>query len=312
MKPEILQIGPLLPETMRVLDETYVVHRYDLAADKDALLREIAPRVRAIATRGDYSLKADLIARLPQLKLIASSGAGYDGIEAAAARRLGIAITNTPGIVSECVADMAFALILATVRRVLVHDRFVRRGAWSNEKPALTDKVWGERLGILGLGGIGKAIARRAEAFRMDIAYCGRKQQPGVNYRYFDDVRELARFARILVIAVPGGNGTTGLVGRETIDALGADSYLVNVSRGSVVDEPYLVDALLARRLAGAGLDVFADEPRVPDALLAMENVVLQPHMGSGSNDTRIAMGQLLLDNLAAFFGGRQLLSPLP
>ncbi|WP_332682492.1 2-hydroxyacid dehydrogenase [Bosea sp. (in: a-proteobacteria)] len=312
MQPEILQIGPLLPETMHALEETYRVHRYDLAPDKDALLREIAPRVTAIATRGDYALRGETMARLPLLKLIASSGAGYDGIEASAARRMGIAVTHTPGIVSECVADMAWALMLATVRRVLFHDRFVRSGTWLREKPMLTDRVWGQRLGIVGLGGIGKAIARRAEAFRMEVAYCGRRQQPGVAYRYFDDVRDLAAFAQILVVAVPGGVATSGLVGREAIDALGAGAYLVNVSRGSVVDEPYLIDALQNKRLAGAGLDVFANEPHVPDALIAMENVVLQPHMGSGSNYTRIAMGQLLLDNLAAFFDGRPLLSPVP
>lgn len=312
MKSEILQIGPLLPETMQILDETYRVYRYDLAADKEMLLGEIAPRVTAIATRGDYVVSSQLMDRLPLLKLIASAGAGYDGIEAAEARHRGISVTNTPGIVSECVADMAFALMLATVRRVLVYDRFVRCGAWTRAKPALTDKLWGERLGIVGLGGIGKAIGRRAEAFRMDIAYFGRRPQSGVSYRYFDDIRELARFARILVIAVPGGTATTRLVGREVIDALGPDSYLVNVSRGSVVDEPYLVDALSAQRIAGAGLDVFADEPTVPEALFTLDNVVLQPHMGSGSNATRIATGRLLLDNLAAFFGNRPLISPVP
>ncbi|KRE03526.1 hypothetical protein ASE61_13295 [Bosea sp. Root670] len=312
MKPEVLQIGPLLPETSDALSRTYVVRRYDLAPDRDALIAAVAPRLTAIATRGDYQLSGQLMSRLPKLRLIASSGAGYDGIDVSAARAMGVAVTNTPGVVSECVADMAWALTLTTVRRVLFNDRFVRRGAWATEKPALTDKVWGEPLGIVGLGGIGKAIARRAEAFRMKIAYTGRREQPDTGYRYFADIRDLARFARILVISVQGGPGTVGLVGSEVIDALGPDSYLINVARGSVVDEPYLVEALQNGRLAGAGLDVFAHEPNVPEALAALDTVVLQPHLGSGSNYTRIAMGQMLLDNLTAFFEGEPLLSPLP
>lgn len=312
MKPHVLQMGPLLPDTMRQLDAAYLVHRYDLAEDKERLIAEIAPRVTAIATRGDYEVNADLLSRLPRLKLIASSGAGFDGIDAATARRLGITITNTPGVVSECVADLAFALTLATIRRTLVHDRFVRAGTWSTQKPVLTDKVWGERLGIVGLGGIGHAIARRAEAFRMPIAYCGRHRQEGVGYQYFDNPVELAAWARILVVSVPGGTTTSGMVGPTVIDALGKDGYLINVSRGSVVDQPYLTAALAEGRLAGAGLDVFANEPQVPQELMALQNVVLQPHIGSGTNYTRNAMGQLVVDNLAAFFEGRTLISPVP
>lgn len=311
MKTHILQMGPLLPDTMRELGSLYLVHRYDLAEDRSKLLAEIAPHVTAIATRGDYALGDDVMGSLPRLKLIASSGAGFDGIDATAARARGITITNTPGIVSECVADIAMALVLTTIRRTLIHDRFVRNGDWLTRKPILTDKAWGERLGIIGLGGIGKAIARRAEAFRMPVAYYGRRQQDGVAYQYFDDPVRLARWARILVVAVPGGASTAGLVSRAVIDALGPDGYIVNVSRGSVVDEPYLVDALVAQRLAGAGLDVFSDEPNVPQALLDLETVVLQPHIGSGSNYTRNSMGQRLLDNLGAFFAGQPLLSPV-
>jgi hydroxypyruvate reductase len=311
MKKQILQIGPLLPETMRDLEATYTVHRYDLAADKKKLLSEITPDVSAIATRGDYALGEEIMCSLPNLKLIASSGAGFDGIDAKAAKANGVTVTNTPGIVSECVADVAMALVLTTIRRTLVHDRFVRSGEWRLKKPVLTEKVWGERLGIIGLGGIGKAIARRASAFKMPVAYYGRHQQQSVDYQYFNDLVELARWARVLVVAVPGGNSTAGLVSREVIDTLGPDGVLVNVSRGSVVDEPYLVDALVSKRLAGAGLDVFADEPNVPEQLLGLDTVVLQPHIGSGSNYTRVAMGQLLLDNMDAFFAGRSLLSPI-
>jgi lactate dehydrogenase-like 2-hydroxyacid dehydrogenase len=245
------------------------------------------------------------------VRLIASSGAGYDGIDIDTARALGMAVTHTPGPVSESVADTAFALILATVRRTVVNDRHVRSGAWLKGPVPLTDGVNGERLGIVGLGRIGKAIARRAEAFRMTIAYHGRRPQTGVAYRYYDSAVELARDVRILVIAIPGRDENRGIIDRRVIDALGTKGYFINISRGTTVDEPYLVDALVNRRLAGAGLDVFANEPHVPEALFALDNVVLQPHTGSGTTPTRNAMGQMLVDNLAAFFAGRPLISPI-
>ena len=312
MKPELLMIGPLLPHTMALLDGAYTLHRYDLAPDKNALLDALAPSIRAIVTRGDYPLKRQVLERLPNVKLIASSGAGYDAIDIEAARELGISVTHTPGAVSECVADTAWALILATVRRTVFQDRYVRTGGWLKAPVPLTGKVWGERMGILGLGRIGKAIARRGEAFRMDIAYHGRNRQPEVRYRYCESVVELARDVGILVCALPGRDETRGLINRDVIDALGPDGYFINISRGTTVDEPYLVDALVNKRLAGAGLDVFADEPRIPEALFALDNVVLQPHTGSGTHATRQAMGQMVVDNLAAFFAGEPLLSPIP
>jgi len=308
---QILLMRSLIERTMQQLEATYVVHRYDLAADRDALLDELAPRLTAIATRGDYPLPGALLRRLPNVKVIASSGTGYDGIDVEAARKLGIAVTNSPSAAAECVADAAFALILATARRTVMLDRMVRAGGWMPDPPILTDKVWGERIGILGLGSIGKAIARRAEAFHMDIAYHGRQRQEGVTHRYYDSAVELARAVKFLVVAMPGGGATRGFVGKAVIDALGPAGYLVNISRGTVVDEPYLVDALVHGRLAGAGLDVFADEPNVPKALLALDNVVLTPHAGSGTQATRDALGQFVVDNLAAFFAGRPLISPL-
>lgn len=311
MRPDLLLMGPLIPDTMEQLDAAYRLHRYDLAPDKDALVAELAPRLTAIATRGDYPLPGALMRRFPNVRLIASSGAGFDAIEIDAARTLGIAVTNTPGAVSECVADMAWFLILATVRRLVANDRYVRAGGWLQAPVPLTERVWGERLGIVGLGRIGRAIARRAEAFNMDISYHGRRRQDDVSYRYFDSPAALARHVKILVCAIPGRGETRGLIGRDVIDALGPQGYFINVSRGSVVDEPYLVEALVARRLAGAGLDVFADEPRVPSALFALDTVVLQPHAGSGTLATRNAMGQILVDNVAAFFAGRPLISPV-
>lgn len=311
-RPEILLMGPLIERTMEQLEAAYRVHRYDLAPDRDALVAELAPRLTAVATRGDYPLPGSLLERLPNVRIVASSGTGYDGVDVAAARRLGIAVTNSPGAAAECVADAAWALLLATVRRTACLDRYVRAGRWESQGPApFSDRVWGERLGILGLGAIGKAVARRAEGFAMAVAYHGRRRQPGVAYRHCEDPIELARNCRILVIAMPGREETRGLVGRAVIDALGPRGYLINVSRGSIVDEPYLVDALAQGRLAGAGLDVFADEPRVPAALRALDNVVLTPHAGSGTQATRDALGQFVVDNLAAFFAGRPLVSPV-
>ena len=249
--------------------------------------------------------------RLPHVKLIASSGVGYDGIDVETARALGIAVTNSAGGASECVADTTWALILATVRRTVFNDKYVRAGGWLKAPVPLTDKVWGERLGIIGLGGIGRAIARRAEGFRMEVAYHGRHQQPDVAYRYYANPVDLARDVKILVVAMPGRASTKGFVNREVIDALGPDGYLINISRGTNIDEPYLVDALVNKRLGGAGLDVFANEPHIPEALFALDNVVLQPHVGSGSQATRNALGQFVVDNLAAFFAGRPLLTPV-
>lgn len=310
-KHEILLMRSIIDRAQQQLEDTYVVHRYDTAPDRDALIRAIAPRLTAIATRGDYPLPGALMERLPHVKVIASSGTGYDGIDVAAARRLGIAVTNSPSAAAECVADAAFSLLLSTMRRTAMLDRMVRAGKWMPDPPIFGDKVWGERVGILGLGAIGKAIARRAEGFAMDIAYHARNRRHDVPYRYCDDPVTLARDVKILVVAVTGGAATRGLVSRDVIDALGPAGYLVNVSRGSVVDEAYLVEALAQGRLAGAGLDVFADEPRVPPALLALDNVVLTPHAASSTLATREAMGQFVVDNLAAFFAGRPLLSPI-
>ncbi|MFQ8433718.1 2-hydroxyacid dehydrogenase [Amaricoccus sp. W119] len=312
MTTHVLQYGPLLPETEAALRDRYAVHRYDRADDKERFLGSISEIVSVIATRGDYPLDDAVFSRLPRLALVASSGAGYDGIDVAAAQARGIAVTHTPGIVSECVADLAFGLLIATVRRILPNDRFVRQERWLSEKSGLTDRVWGERLGIVGLGGIGKAIARRAGAFRMEIGYHGRRRQDGVEHQYFASVSELARWARFLVVAAPGGPGTRGLVSGAVLEALGPRGYLVNVSRGSVVNEEALVAALLGGGIAGAGLDVFANEPVVPSALLDLDNVVLQPHIGSGSTYTRVAMGQCVLDNIAAFFADKPLLTPVP
>ncbi|RZJ25297.1 MAG: 2-hydroxyacid dehydrogenase [Haliea sp.] len=312
MKPDLLLMGPLHAPTLAHLDASYTLHRYDQAPDKPAFLKQAADAgFAAMATRGDYRVTDDILAQLPALRLVASFGVGHDGIDTAAAARRGITVTNTPDVLSECVADATWALILSTVRRTVWQDRFVRDGRWPQGPAPLTGKVWGEALGIVGLGRIGKAIARRAEGFGMQVAYSGRHPQDGVRYRYVQDIEALARASTILVVATPGGAATVGLVSSAVIEALGPEGYLVNISRGSTVDETSLLAALAAGRLAGAGLDVFQGEPHVNPAFFDLQNVVLQPHAASATRHTRDAMGQLLIDNLAAHFAGRPLLTPV-
>jgi hydroxypyruvate reductase len=311
MKPDLLLLCPLFPATMAQLDAAYTVHRYYQAADKDAFVAQLADRITAAATAGHEGMSVALMKRFPKLKIISCFGVGVDGIDVAAARGLGIAVTNTPDVLTECVADNAMALVLATMRRTVFNDRFVRAGNWLKGGAPLADKVSGSRMGIIGLGRIGKAIAKRAEAFGMTVAYHGRREQNDVGYRYYAKPADLARDVKVLVLACPGGKETERIVDREVIDALGADSYLVNVSRGSTVDEPALVEALENGRIAGAGLDVFVAEPKVPEALFRLDNVVLQPHVSSGTHWTRAAMGQLVVDNLAAYFAHKPLLTPV-
>lgn len=309
MKPDLLLICPLFPATMTALDEAYTVHRYYQATDKDAFIAGIADRITAAATAGHEGMTVALMGKLPKLKIISCFGVGVDGIDVPAARKLGIAVTNTPDVLTECVADNAMALVLATMRKTVFNDKFVRAGNWLKGGAPLADKVSGNRMGIIGLGRIGKAIAKRAEAFGMKIAYHTRNKQTSVDYDYYDKPAQLARDVKVLVLACPGGKETERIVSREVIEALGKDGYLINVSRGSTVDEPALVEALVGGKIAGAGLDVFVAEPKVPEELFKLDNVILQPHVSSGTHWTRAAMGQLVVDNLAAYFAGKPLLT---
>jgi len=311
-KPNVLLIGALYGPTMAQLDAAYTVHRYWEAADKPALLKQIAESCEAVATSGGHGIKAEVVKALPKLKVVASFGVGYDSVDTAACKAAGVRVTNTPDVLTDCVADTTWALILSTVRRTVFNDRFVREGKWLKGNAPLTDKVWGEKMGIIGLGRIGKAIAKRGEGFGMQVAYHGRSKQAGVSYPYFATPAELARNVKILVIVTPGGKETDKLVNAEVIEALGTKGYLINISRGSTVDEDALVKALVAGKLGGAGLDVFVNEPKVPEELLKLDNVVLQPHVGSGTHHTRAAMGQLVVDNLAAYFAGKPLLTEVP
>jgi lactate dehydrogenase-like 2-hydroxyacid dehydrogenase len=311
MAPEILIVGPLYAPTQKRLEELFVAHRLWEAAESDAFLRALAPRVRAIAVYALDDCPASLIAALPRLEIIACFGMGVDRIDLDAARARGIRVTNTPDVVTEDTADLGLALVLAVARRIAEGDRFVRAGRWLQGALPFGRRLSGSRLGILGLGRIGRALARRAEAFGMAIGYAGPRPKPEAPYRYFADAVALAEWCDILVVSSPGGEATRHLVGRAVLEALGPQGILVNVARGSIVDEEALVAALEEGALGGAGLDVFEQEPLVPAALLARENVVLMPHTGSATHGTQKAMGDLVIANLEAHFAGRPLLTPV-
>jgi lactate dehydrogenase-like 2-hydroxyacid dehydrogenase len=268
--------------------------------------------VRAILTNGIIGAGKALIDGLPKLEIVGVYGVGVDAVDLATARARGIRVTNTPDVLTIGVAELALALMLAVARRIAYNDRYVRAGRWPKEgDPVLANNLAGKRLGILGLGRIGHAVARRASAFDMQICYCGPHRKDDVDHQYVPDLVEMARAVDCLVVTGLGGPTTKGLVDRRVIEALGPQGWLINVARGSVIDEPALVEALVAGRLGAAGLDVFASEPDVPAALLAVDNVVLQPHQASATWETRDAMGQLVVDNLKAHFAGQPLPTPV-
>lgn len=311
MKPEILQMSGMMAHVEAALAEAYTVHRLWEAEDRAALLAEIGPRVRAVATNGHAGCPADVRAALPALEIIASYGVGYDAIDIPACKAAGIKVANTPDVLNDAMAEMTLGLMIALCRRIPQADRFVREGRWSAGGFPLTGELTGRRVGILGLGRIGKEIARRAQAFKMEVVYHGRSRQSDQPYPYYADLTEMAAASDWLVVIAPGGASTDGIVNRAVLEALGPEGMLVNVARGSLVDEAALVEMLGSGALGGAALDVFEDEPTVPEALWSMENVVLSPHQGSATHKTRTAMGDLVVQNLAAHFTGDPLLTPV-
>lgn len=308
----VLQIGPLKPSlavTLRTDYQAYVLPNGD---ERGAFLAEHGAEITAVVVSGVTRVDPDLMAAMPNLKVVVNFGVGYDNIDVDAAAARGIGVSNTPDVLDDCVADTAVGLLIDTMRRFSAADRYVRAGRWPVDgNYPLTQQVSGSNVGILGLGRIGGAIATRLTGFGCSISYHSRRQVPDSPYRYVDSPVELARQAEVLVVAAAGGAGTRHLVDREVLDALGSDGYLVNISRGTVVDQDALVEALTHGRLAGAGLDVFADEPNVPAALTKLDNVVLLPHVGSGTVETRAAMEALVLANLNRFLQSGQLVTPV-
>ena len=312
MKPNVLQLGPLHPIVEKGLAERYTRLHLGEAKDAKAFLAEHAATIDAVVSSSRNGVNAALLDSLPNLKMVSHFGVGYDNVDAGHAKSKGIVVSNTPDVLTDCVADLAIALMIDVARGLTAGDRYVRRGDWAAKGPMpLLAKVSGKRLGIVGLGRIGRAIATRAEGFDMEIRYHNRRQSPDAPYAYEHSLEALARWCDFLMVATAGGEATRGLVSKPVIDALGAKGFVVNIARGSVIDETALVAALAEKRIAGAALDVFADEPRVPAALLALDNVVLTPHIASATTDTRRAMGQLVLDNLESFFRDGRAVTPV-
>jgi lactate dehydrogenase-like 2-hydroxyacid dehydrogenase len=308
MPVEILQTQKLLASCEEALAARYTVHKLHEAADRDQLLAQVGERIRGAA---GGQISAGLMDQLPNLEIISNFGVGYDSIDTAAARERNIRVTNTPSVLNDAMAEITIGLMVALARRLPQADRYVREGRWPQAGFPLQSELNGKTLGILGLGRIGKEIAIRAQAMKMRIVYHGRHRQPDEPYIYYDKLVDMARDADWLLLIAPGGKATDKIVNREVLEALGPDGFVVNMARGSLIDEPVLVEMLQQKKIAGAALDVFEKEPSVPEALFALDNVVLSPHQGSATHQTRNKMGALVVANLDAHFAGEPLISPV-
>lgn len=311
-KPDLLLIGSATPYMRDRMAEDFTVHSLPSEAERESFFAEVGPKIVAVTVYGGAGLPGDVMDRLPNLRVISNYGVGYDAVDTPRAVARGILISHTPDVLNDEVANTAILLWLATSRKLAAYDAYVRAGRWASEgNPALTRGTQGRTVGIIGMGRIGQAIAARLPVFGARILYHARSARD-LPYEYFADLTEMARQSEVLICITPGGPATRHLVNAEVIEALGPEGILVNVSRGTVVDEEALVAALLDGRLGGAGLDVFENEPQVPEALFAMENVTLQPHIGSASEETRRAMGDLACDNLVQFLKDGTVLTPVP
>uniref|UniRef100_UPI0040487BAC 2-hydroxyacid dehydrogenase n=1 Tax=Orrella sp. TaxID=1921583 RepID=UPI0040487BAC len=313
-KPRILQVGSLggSPGADVSLQQNHEIIALWQAADRAACLAQAAD-VEVIVTSAMHGCDRDIIAQLPNLKFICNWGVGYDTIDIEAANARGILVSNTPDVLNDCVADEAWGLLIATARHIAAGDHFVRENRWENKEGMLPlgTRVSGKRLGIVGLGRIGLAIAKRGLGFDMQIGYHNRNKRTDVDYTYLPTLVELAKWSDFLVVATVGGADTRQLVNREVLTALGAKGILVNIARGPVIDETAMTELLKSGALGGAGLDVFENEPKVPDALKQLSNAVLMPHQASATVETREAMFDLVKRNLAAYFAGKPLITPV-
>lgn len=315
MKQDVLVCTPIRPEKLAILEATYNVfplYRLTGKAEREALIDEAGKSCVAMVSNGHFPADEAFLSRLPHLQIAACSSVGYETLDVEAMTRRGIRFTHTPDVLTDDVADIAILLMLAVRRNLVAGDAWVRSGDWGRKGMLpLTRTTSGRRVGIVGLGRIGSAIAKRCEALGMEIGYSGRSQKPGVPFRYFDDVVAMSDWADVLIAATSGGPETQHLVSAEALAALGPEGSFINISRGSVVDEPALLDALESGRLGSAGLDVYLNEPNPDPRFARLPNVVLYPHHASGTVETRDKMSQLVVDNLAAHFAGRPLLTPV-
>ncbi len=310
-KPDLVMLAPLDAPVVAALEETFTVHDHFKSDDRAAMLAAAAG-ARFVATDGHVGLPHAIMDALPKLEIAASYGVGIDAVDVPEASTRGIRITNTPEVLNDSAAELTLALMLALARRIPQADRYVRDGRWPEEgNYALTGELTGRKVGILGLGRVGKEIARRLAVFKMHVVYHGRREQPHQPYTFYPDLVDMARDVDWLVVIAPGTAETKHIVDRRVLDALGPEGHLVNVARGSLVDEPALIAALQEGRLGAAALDVFAEEPRVPEAYFGMDNVVLSPHQASATRKTRASMGDLVVQNLRAHLVGKPLLTPV-
>lgn len=309
-KPHILQMGQLPEWDEAPLRDAYEVHRYFDATDKNALLANFGSDIKAIVTRGDLGAHADVIAACPALEIISVYGVGYDAVDLAACAARGIAVTNTPDVLTDDCADLALGMWLALSRGIVAAERWARSGDWAAKGGfPLQHRACGKRAGVLGLGRIGMAVAKRLQGFGMQIAYSARSPKPGCDtWQFVASATDLAAQCDVLFVTLAATGETRHIVNADVLDALGPDGVLVNISRAQNIDETALLDALEQGRLRGAALDVFEGEPKLDPRFTRLDNVLLQPHHASGTFETRYAMGQLMRDNLAAHFAGR----PLP
>jgi D-3-phosphoglycerate dehydrogenase len=310
-RPDVLMTGPYPDWDMAPLAEQYTLHRLWQVADRAHFIAGCGDRIRAIATRGELGANAALIAALPRLEIIACYGVGTDAIDLPAARERGIRVTNTPDVLTGDVADIGVGLALALMRRIPAADAYVRSGQWATRNMDLVTRLYGKRVGVVGFGRIGTTLARRLSGFDVELGYFDVAPRSDSPHRYFDSLVALAEWSELLIVTLAGGAATLGMVDAQVLQALGPRGWLVNVSRGSTVDEPALLEALERKAIAGAALDVFLNEPRIDPRFLALDNVLLQPHHASGTVETRQAMGRLVRDNLQAHFGGQPLLTPV-
>lgn len=310
-KPDVMVLSPARPSAMAQLEAAYMLHRCDLAEDKQAFLQEFGPRCSAVVTDGHTPLTHAQLAHMPELGVVTCSSAGFESIDTDALSERGIALTNSAIALRDDVADAALMLTLAARRQLVAAHDYVRSGAWGRDGMyPLLSAMRGKKAGIVGLGTIGQAIARRFEPLGLEIGYTARSEKP-VPYLYEPKLPALAAWADILVVIVPGGDETRGLISRDVLAALGPTGTLINVARGSVVDETALIEALKSGALGSAGLDVYLNEPDPDPELVSLPNVTLYPHHASGTVETRDAMAQTVVDNLAAFYAGRPLVSPV-
>ena len=308
MSKDIMLVSSVPTFMMNDLQQEYVLHDHAHILDPEAFTKVTA----FVGVGSTAKVDRKLLAMFPNVKMISIFGVGYDGIDVAAVQERGIRVTHTPDVLTDDVADLAMGLILSIGRRIPQSDKFVRNGDWVSEPFTMTHKVTGTRLGVVGLGRIGQAIAKRAAAFDMSIAYTGRRAKTNAPFRYYPTASELAANSDYLVVAVPGGDDTKNMINSQVLKALGPKGIVVNIARGSVIDQTALIQALKDKSIAGAGLDVFWDEPNIDPQFFKLQNVVLTPHNGSNTHETRRAMADLALANLKAFFEERPLLTLIP